>query len=150
MKLAAVLLSTMLIASCQEGPMGPAGPAGPQGPQGPQGPVGPIGPQGPQGIQGLPGPQGPVGATNRVVLTGTPDATGFVSVAFPAAVGLNPASPPSVACYARNPQTGSWWAISDGFSSTSTWCLVVFQGGVWRGNMFNVTTGWTAAFVVVY
>lgn len=157
MKQMRVLMPVFVVAlsvACA-GKEGPTGPAGPQGPQGPQGPVGPTGPQGAtgatgaQGPQGLPGPAGAAGA-NKIVLTGTPDGTGFVRVTMPAAVGTDALQPPAMACYIRNPATGSWWLIADGFSSTSTWCLAVFASGTWQGWMFAVPAGWTPAFVVVY
>ena len=158
---AAVVLLVLAVGACtgDAGPMGPAGPAGPQGtggntgPTGTTGPAGPQGPGGPAGAQGLPGPPGAAGAAGaatRLVVTAVPDATGFATVQLPAVVGTNPAAPPLLACYTQNPATSSWWAVTDGYSGSSPWCLSVFTSGAWRVAMFNVPAGWAVAFVVVY
>lgn len=149
-RFAAVAVTVLALAACEgaQGPAGPAGPAGPQGPQGIQGLTGPQGEQGPPGAQGLPGPAG--SGNNRVVITAVPNSTGIVTVELPTAIGTNPLQPPSLACYVRNPTTGSWWLVSDGYASSTPWCLASFSGGRWTATIFEVTAGWAVAFVVVY
>lgn len=79
------------------------------------------------------------------------DADGNVSVALPAAVGSNPASPPALACYTTDvPANGVWLSVSDGWSATTAYCGIVFSGGVWNVVHLQGTPGWTAAWVVTY
>jgi hypothetical protein len=145
-----------LLAGCagKDGATGPMGPGGPQGPQGQTGATGPAGPQGPPGAAGLPGPAGPPGAAGpgtRVVVTALATSADVV-VALPAAVGSSPMNPPAMACYMSNVAQfpGVWLAVSDGFTTTSTWCAVSLSGGTWYAGMHSMIVGWTAAFVVVY
>lgn len=110
-----------------------------------------TGPEGPMGPQGLQGPQGAQGTT-RLVLTALAPTGGVVTVALPAAAGTSPLQPPSVAGYMTiDPTSGVWDAVSDGFWIADTpWCGLSFYSGVWNASMYNVPTGWTAAFVIVY
>ncbi len=85
-----------------------------------------------------------------MVLTASPGSNGIAEVEFPEAVGTDPTDLPHVACYRQNPDTGSWWVVGDGFHVDAPWCMVVFEQQRWRGVMFNLPSGWTAAFVVVY
>ncbi len=79
------------------------------------------------------------------------DGDGNVSVALPASVGTNPASPPAVSCYTTDaPLGGTWLAVNDGYSLTSPYCATVFSGGVWTVTHLQGIPGWTAAWVVVY
>ena len=114
-----------------------------------EGPEGPMGPAGPAGAQGLPGPVGPAGAT-RLVLISPPASTGSVAVDLPAAAGTNAASPPVMACYIRSPSDATTWlAVNDGFSTTTPWCALQFNG-TWSASMFDMPAGWSAAFVILY
>jgi hypothetical protein len=55
-----------------------------------------------------------------------------------------------MACYTTSGTSTVWLAVNDGWSTTSTYCALVFSGGVWNAVMNNGIAGWTAAFVVVY
>lgn len=146
----AVIAIALLLAAACKGPEGPTGPAGPQGPQGQVGPQGPAGPVGPIGPTGPAGPQGPAGTTLSVVRQ-APSAGGQVSSgALPAAVGIDPAKPPAMACYISNFQTGPWFAVSDGFSTTSPYCWAIFQNGAWNAVMENVPGLAWVAWIIVY
>ena len=74
--MALVVLASITLAGCFEGPAGPAGQAGPAGPAGPKGDkgdkgdvgqAGPAGPAGPAGAAGPAGPAGSAGTALRVV-----------------------------------------------------------------------------------
>jgi len=56
-----------------------------------------------------------------------------------------------MACYTGD-GTGVWLAVSDGFSTTSTWCALTFSlaTNAWVASMHDGIPGWFAAFVVVY
>lgn len=141
------LAATLLVlAACagDQGPMGPPGPTGPPGPQGPQGPA---------GVQGLPGPAGPPGQAgpgtrlNYVVPIGT---NGTAGQLLPPAAGTDINRPPALACYTGSVTSPSWLKVADGFSSTSTYCGLVFGSGQWTVVLNQGIPGWLAAFVVVY
>jgi hypothetical protein len=85
-----------------------------------------------------------------VTAVASPDDTGFAIAAFPASVGTDPDDLPALTCSRRNPATGQWWVVAEGFSETSPWCVLAFVGGRWEGWMFGIPTGWVAAFVVIY
>jgi hypothetical protein len=85
------------------------------------------------------------------MVTGVAGASGGVAIPLPAAVGTNPSSPPALSCYTTdNPSSGVWVAVADGWSATSTFCGLVFSGGVWNAVMVNMDVGWTAGFIVIY
>ena len=74
--MALVVLASISLAGCFEGPAGPAGQAGPAGPAGPKGDkgdkgdkgaVGQAGPAGPAGPMGAAGPAGPAGAAGTAL-----------------------------------------------------------------------------------
>jgi hypothetical protein len=68
-----VVMASITLAGCFEGPAGPAGQAGPAGPAGPKGDkgdvgqAGPAGPAGPAGAAGPAGSAGTAGTALRVV-----------------------------------------------------------------------------------
>jgi len=62
MSLAVLLLASVTLAGCFEGPAGPPGAAGAKGDKGDAGVAGPTGPAGPIGATGPAGPAGPSGA----------------------------------------------------------------------------------------
>jgi hypothetical protein len=138
------LLAALAIAVGCEGPTGPTGERGPAGPQGP------IGPQGPAGAQGLPGPPGADGGATKLVLTAEANEEGIAVIELPLAVGTDPADIPLMVCYIQEPETQSWWLVTDGYAVDAPWCLVVHDGEGWTAVMLNVVEGWPVAFVVVY
>lgn len=150
----AMLVAGLLFAA---GCKGADGPTGPTGPAGPGGPTGPTGPQGPPGVAGLPGPAGPTGPAgtpgpgtrlNYAVIV-KPDSTAFQTL--PAAAGTDATKPPALACYVSVSGTGGWFAVSDGYTVTTTpYCHLSFTGGVYVAQMFQATPGYTAAFVVIF
>ncbi len=119
--------------------------------EGPMGPTGPQGPAGTNGTTGPQGPQGPVGTTNRALFTATILADGSADVALPLAVGTNPALPPIVTCYmSTSIALGVWLSVSDGFSATTPYCVLVFDGAGWTVKHRQGIPGWVAAWVVSY
>ena len=77
--MALVVLASLSLAGCFEGPAGPPGQAGPAGPAGPKGDkgdkgdkgakgdIGQVGPAGPAGSAGAVGPAGPAGAAGTAL-----------------------------------------------------------------------------------
>jgi hypothetical protein len=84
----ALLIASISLGGCFEGP---AGPAGPEGKQGAAGPAGAQGLQGPQGIQGVQGPQGPEGKQGPVGERGPKGDAGTAGSALRMATGGNQA-----------------------------------------------------------
>lgn len=111
---------------------------------------GPMGPEGPQGPPGQAGPQG----TTRLMVTGLIAEDGAVEIQLPAAVGTNPLEPPAMSCYLRDPQSpGVWWAVNDGWSSDSAFCVLMHgldNTNTWWAVMFYAPPSLTAAFVIIY
>ena len=134
-----VLVVTIALAACA-------------GAEGPAGPGGPAGPQGPAGLQGLPGPAGTNGSGTFYRVSVPVGADSGAVVALPAAAGTSESGPPPLmSCYISDGFTPVvWLAVTDGFSTTSASCGLVFGGGVWNAVMIRAPVGWIAAFIVVY
>lgn len=112
-----------------------------------------LGCEGPTGPAGPPGPQGPAGSLNRIVLSGTGDSFGNVSVLLPAAAGQNPTIPPGVACYmAPTAASTNWLVVADGYTATSAYCRLnwVAASGVWAVSTLQMSAGWTALWIVTW
>ena len=119
---------------------------------GAEGPAGPAGPQGPAGLQGLPGPAGTNGSGTFYRVSAVVTASGDATVALPAAAGTSASGPPPLmSCYLSDGFTPVvWLAVTDGNSTTSAVCGLVFGGGVWNAVMSRAPVGWIAAFIVNY
>ena len=142
-------IALLVIGLCVVGCAGKDGAAGPMGPAGPQGS------QGAQGAQGLPGPAGANGAANKVVFIAASNtsSSGFsATAALPVAAGTDQSRPPNMACYtASSTSSGVWLSVAGTpGSSSSPYCGLVFSGGGWTAVMNQMSSGWIAAFVVVY
>ena len=71
LSIALVILASISLAGCFEGPTGPAGQAGPAGPAGPKGDKGDTGDKGAVGQAGPAGAAGPMGAAGPAGAAGT-------------------------------------------------------------------------------
>jgi hypothetical protein len=139
--------------------MGPQGPQGPAGPAGPQGAAGTPGATGPQGPQGLPGPAGSPATTNKLYAIGNSTLLAgsateyYVKLALPAFVGTDPTKPPAMACYISAIGGSEYFSVSytPVANTTDPYCEVIFQSdGLWHVAMFQMGSGTTATFVVLY
>ena len=102
------VLTMLALTACS----GDAGPTGPAGPAGQTGAMGPAGPQGPPGLDGA----------SASILFGivTIDATGGASLtATNAQVETS-----LINCFESSSNTGPWLVVADGFSATSSVCVV--------------------------
>lgn len=102
-------------------------------------------------IEGPMGPPGQDGDSYRLMVTAIADVAGDASSTLPGYVGVNPTQPPAVACYeTESPAGGTWFVVADGFSTTSSYCVVSFIAGRWVVSMHAMAPGWTAGWVVSY
>ena len=110
---------------------------------GPAGPVGPLGQTGPTGARGSQGP-----GTNRVTYVERSTAFGADQV-LPAAVGIDQSKPPLMSCFTSD-QLNGVIQISDGWSTTTPYCGLVFENGRWRATARRTFEGRYVAFAIIY
>ena len=142
MRITRMVLAAVFIVACK-GADGSTGPQGPPGPVGPLGPVGPVGPQGPVG------PIGPRGTTLQ--LTGNTGTTGIVSRDLPLEAGSG-SNLPSAVAWIRSPTSTVWLQVTDAFSASSPYLVIVPQasGQGLTIQLVSVPANWSYVIVLNY